>query len=422
MFQFEMSTSPLGTSPLDKLKQPPQQMKILLLENISACAVEILKDHNFQIETLTSALSGEELHNKIKDVHAIGIRSKTKLTDEVLSHAKNLLCIGCFCIGTDQVDLVSAQKRGMAVFNSPFQNSRSVAELIIANVICLARQLGDRNKEMHSGIWNKTAKGCIEVRGKTLGIIGYGHIGSQLSVLAESMGMIVIYHDIVTVMPLGNSRSAKNLDDLLEKSDFVTLHVPDTPQTKNMITSVEIGKMKKGSFLLNASRGGVVVIQDLVDALKSGHLGGAYVDVYPEEPESNTKSFKQALQGCPNTILSPHIGGSTTEAQDSIGREVAQRFCSYLENGSSLGAVNFPEIYLPYGGPRTHRILNVHKNTPGVLKDINNILSVYNVESQVLLTKGSIGYLVADVEHEASETIHTQISALGTSLKTRILY
>jgi D-3-phosphoglycerate dehydrogenase len=307
------------------------------------------------------------------------------------------------------------------VFNSPYQNSRSVAELIIANIINLARQLGDKNAETHNKIWNKTAKGCVEIRGKILGIVGYGHIGSQLSVLAEAMGLDVRFYDVEDVMALGNSKRASSLQDLLKVSDFVTLHVPDTPQTRNLITEKEISIMKKGSFLLNASRGTVVDIHALANALKSHHLGGAYVDVFPSEPNGNSNDWISELQGCPNTILTPHIGGSTTEAQEAIGREVARKIILYLETGSTQGAVNFPNLNLPYV-VGTHRILNIHKNTPGVLKAINNILAVYNVESQVLLTKGDIGYLIADVSVEASETIKKEISAFTTSIKTRVLY
>uniref|UniRef100_A0A6B2L5Q4 2-oxoglutarate reductase n=2 Tax=Arcella intermedia TaxID=1963864 RepID=A0A6B2L5Q4_9EUKA len=400
------------------MKKQPIKTNILLLENIAQSAVDLLVEQGFHVET-AAAISDEQLKEKLKNYHAVGIRSKTTLSKEILEEAsKKLLCIGCFCIGTDRVDLPVAQKLGIPVFNSPYQNSRSVAELIIANIISLGRHLGDRNMEVHKGIWNKTAKGCIEIRGKVLGIVGYGHIGSQLSVLAESVGMEVKFYDIEDVMALGNSKRIRKLDELLAIADFVTLHVPDTPQTKNMITEREIGLMKRGSFLLNASRGTVVDVEALAAALKSGHLGGAYVDVFPSEPNGHAKDFVSPLQGCPNTILSPHIGGSTTEAQEAIGREVASRFIAYLETGSTTGAVNFPNIALPYA-VGTHRILNIHKNTPGVLKAINNILSVYNVESQVLRTQGSIGYLIADVSAETSSQIKTEIAALPTSIKTR---
>jgi D-3-phosphoglycerate dehydrogenase len=419
MFQMDF-TPPLSTSPLNMLKKPPEKTKILLMENIANSAVEMLKKQGFIVDTMPS-IDTNSLKEKIGSYHAIGIRSKTDLTDEVLSCAKRLLCVGCFCIGTDRVDLPAAQSKGIPVFNSPYQNSRSVAELIIANIINLARQIGDKNKEMHNRIWNKTAKGCMEVRGKILGIVGYGHIGSQLSVLAEALGMDVRFFDIDEVMAIGNSKRLKSLEEILTVADFLTLHVPDTPQTRNLITDKEITLMKKGSFLLNASRGTVVDIKALAEALKSGHLAGAYVDVFPSEPNGNSTDWVSELQGCPNTILSPHIGGSTTEAQDAIGVEVARRFILYLETGSTQGAVNFPNLSLPYVDG-THRILNIHKNTPGVLKAINNILSVYNVESQVLLTKGEIGYLIVDVSAATSETIKNEISQLPKYIKTRIFY
>jgi len=422
MFQMDLGISPLSSSPLNLglLKMPPKKTKILLLENIATSAVETLRNQGFHVDTMVS-IDHDALMEKIHSYHAIGIRSKTILTKEIIDCATNLLCIGCFCIGTDQVDHTAALSRGIPVFNSPYQNSRSVAELIIANIINLARQLGDKNREMHGKIWNKTAKGCFEVRGKLLGIIGYGHIGSQLSVLAEALGMIVRFYDIEDVLAIGNSKKLKSLEEILKTSDFVTLHVPDTPQTRNLITEREIRLMKKGCFLLNASRGTVVDIKAVANALKSGHLGGVYVDVFPSEPNGNSNTWESELQGCPNTLLSPHIGGSTTEAQDAIGLEVARRFILYLETGSTQGAVNFPNQSLPYVDG-THRILNIHKNTPGVLKAINNILSVYNVESQILLTKGEIGYLIVDVSVETSESIREEISRLPTSIKTRILY
>jgi D-3-phosphoglycerate dehydrogenase len=282
--------------------------------------------------------------------------------------------------------------------------------------------LGEKNLEMHKGTWNKSAKGCYEIRGKTLGIVGYGHIGSQLSVLAESMGMNVIYYDINPVMPLGNSTVMSNLDELLKKADFVTLHVPETPLTKNMITKQQLRLMKKGSYLLNASRGTVVNIPDLADALKAGHLGGAYIDVFPTEPAGNSDGWINPLEGCQNVLLTPHIGGSTVEAQAAIGDEVAAKMINYINAGKTMGAVNFPEINLPYGGPKTHRILNIHRNKPGVLKEINNILSVYNVESQILRTMETIGYFIADVDQNASDEIKSQIDMLPSTIKTRILY
>jgi len=339
-----------------------------------------------------------------------------------LECAERLLAIGCFCIGTDQVDLVAAEKCGIPVFNSPFSNSRSVAELIIGEIISLSRKLPDKIQESHKGTWNKSAKGCKEIRGKTIGIVGYGHIGTQLSVLSESMGMQVIYYDIVRMMPLGRAQMCPDLNSLLQRADFVTLHVPDTEQTKKMIGAAEINTMKKGSYLLNASRGAVVDIDALAAALRSGHLEGAAVDVYPTEPEENTKSWQSVLQGCPNTILTPHIGGSTEEAQEAIGHEVSHVLISLINRGTTEGAVNFPAISLPYGGPTTHRILNIHHNRPGVMRDVNAILSDYNVSGEILGTRKYVGYMIADVESAASAHIKKLISALPSSIRTRILY
>lgn len=394
-----------------------------MLEDVAQVAVQQLVEAGYDVESIKGALSEEELIQRIPDISALGIRSRTALTPDVLAAAKNLLCVGCFCIGTDKVDLNATAMKGVPVFNSPYQNSRSVAELIISMIIALARQTGDRNLEMHQGVWKKTSRACFEIRGKTLGIVGYGHIGSQLSVLAEAMGMRVIFYDTQSQMPLGNSKLVADLQTLLSTADFVTLHVPQTPQTRNMITSKEIGLMKKGAFLLNASRGNVVVIPDLIEALESGHLGGSYLDVYPEEPAENGKTtLFEALAKCPNTIMSPHVGGSTTEAQIAIGEEVAHRFISFINTGNTYGAVNFPQTDLPYAGEGTHRILNVHENRPGVLKEINNILSVYNIEGQTLRTQKNIGYFIVDVDSQFSDEIRERISKLTASIKTRVVY
>jgi len=331
------------------------------------------------------------------------------------------LAVGCFCIGTNQVDLQAAATRGIAVFNSPFSNTRSVAELIIGQIINLARQLGDRNMEMHRGVWKKTAKGCYEIRGKTLGIVGYGHIGSQLSVIAESLGMQVIFYDIIAKLALGNSRPTKDLEVLLKTADFFSLHVPETEETKGMIKADQLKLMKKGSFLLNASRGTVVDIDALAASLRSGHLGGAYVDVFPEEPEKNSNDWKIALQGIPNVLMTPHVGGSTEEAQAAIGVEVAGKLVNFTNNGSTDSVSNLPEISLP-SRKNAHRILNIHKNVPGVLKQINTILSDFNVLAQILSTHNEIGYYIADVDKVASKEIKERIAELPTSIKTRILY
>jgi len=412
----------VSESPRSTTSFPKNKIKILLLENVHSAAVELLKKEDFQVECLKEALSEEELKVKIKDVHALGIRSKTRVTDEVLKEANRLLCIGCFCIGTDQVDLDAAEKRGIPVFNSPFSNTRSVAELIIAEIILLSRRLGDKSNDMHKGIWDKSAKDCHEIRGKTIGIIGYGHIGSQLSVLAESLGMNVIFYDIISVMPLGNSKRKDTLEEVLTQADFVTMHVPKTDQTKNMITEKQLKMMKKSSYLLNASRGTVVDIPALANALRSGHLAGAAVDVYPTEPEANIKDWQNELQNCPNTILTPHIGGSTEEAQYAIGLEVADKLIKFINSGSTATAVNFPKLDLPVGPKGAHRILNIHKNVPGVLKNINTLLGDINVTGQMLAAKGTIGYLIVDVEKETSHNLRDEMAMLPTSIKTRILY
>ncbi|KAJ2346892.1 D-3-phosphoglycerate dehydrogenase 2 [Coemansia sp. RSA 2671] len=403
-------------------------IKILLLENVSAMAVDILKKAGYQVEFHTKALDKDALIEKIKDVHAVGLRSKTKLTEEVLSHANKLLTIGCFCIGTNQVDLSYAASRGICVFNSPFSNSRSVAELIIAEVILLARQLGDRSREMHNGVWNKVSKSCYEIRGKTLGIIGYGHIGTQLGVLAESLGMHVIWYDILPVMPIGMSRAAASLEEVLTEADFVSCHVPETPETKNMIGKRELALMKSGSYLINASRGTVVDIDALAAALNSGHLAGAAVDVYPSEPLANGPGFESPLRNCPNTLLTPHIGGSTEEAQRMIGVEVATSIVKYINSGASVNAVNFAECDLraiPSTDLTTVRIVNVHQNVPGVLRQINNILADYNVNKQISDSKGDVAYFMADVtvnDPKEINTIYEQVTAIQENIITRVLF
>ncbi|MCS6900103.1 MAG: phosphoglycerate dehydrogenase [Myxococcales bacterium] len=400
-----------------------ETIKILLLENIHPTAHEMLKAEGFVVEGMSQALKGDELKKKLQGVHILGIRSKTQVTREILEAAPELLSIGCFCIGTNQVDLVTANRRGIPVFNAPFSNTRSVAELMIAEIIMLARQLGDRSREVHEGNWKKTATSCYEIRGKTLGIIGYGHIGSQLGVLAEAMGMRVIFYDIQTKLPMGNNRSCPDLDTLLAESDFVTLHVPETPQTKNMIGAAELGKMRKGSYLLNASRGTVVVLPALADALRSGHLAGAAIDVYPEEPESNGEGFQCPLRGLPNVILTPHIGGSTAEAQAAIGREVATSLLRFARFGTTTSAVNFPQVEVPRIA-NTHRIMNVHRNVPGVLRDINRIVSDRgaNIQSQILATDPEIGYLIMDLNQDISDAVCEDMDALPTSIKTRVVF
>jgi len=406
-----------------KTSYPKEKIKILLLENIHSNANDLFSAEGFQIEALKSSLSEAELIEKVRDVHVLGIRSKTLVTEAVLKAGKKLLSVGCFCIGTNQVDLTSANRLGVPVFNAPFSNTRSVAELVIAEIIFLARQLGDRSKEVHQGIWKKVANQCYEVRGKTLGIVGYGHIGGQVGVLAESMGMKVVYHDVASKLAIGNVRPCGSLDELLGISDFVTLHVPELPTTQGLIGAEQVRKMKKGAYLLNASRGTVVEIEPLAQALKEGHLGGAAVDVFPVEPAGNNEKFTSSLQGLPNVILTPHIGGSTEEAQASIGVEVASALNRFVNEGTTVGSVNFPKID---GGldSTSHRILNIHKNVPGVLRDINKIVSDLqaNIRKQILSTDNQIGYLVMDLDQDVSEQVKSAIEALPTSIKTRILY
>jgi D-3-phosphoglycerate dehydrogenase len=407
----------------DRFSFPKSKIKVLLLENIHPRAAQQFEQGGFSLETLPSSLSEADLTERLSDVHILGIRSKTQITAKALEKAEKLMSIGAFCIGTNQIDLEECRLKGVPVFNAPFSNTRSVAEMILGEIVMLARQLGDRSREVHQGTWKKVSQGCYEVRGKTLGIVGYGHIGSQVSVLAESFGMKVIYHDIVTKMPMGNSRQMRNLQEVLEVSDFVTLHVPETPQTKKMIGESQLKMMKKGSYLLNASRGTVVCLDSLTQALKSGYLAGAAVDVYPEEPQGQTNDFKTAIQGLSNVVLTPHIGGSTEEAQENIGLEVSGALLKFVNNGSSYGSVNFPSVDLPVL-EGSHRILNVHKNVPGVLKNINGILSDLgaNIQGQYLATDPEIGYLIVDLDTKVSDQVKERLRALPTSLRTRVLY
>ncbi len=402
---------------------PKNQIKILLLENIHPLAHEAFHSAGFQVEALNVALNSSQLKEKIRDVHVLGIRSKTHVTGEILNEAKRLLAIGCFCIGTNQVELEAAKRRGIPVFNAPFGNTRSVAEMTLAEIILLARQLGQRNIEMHQRIWKKVSQNCFEVRGKTLGIIGYGHIGSQVSTLAESLGMRVLFFDIISKLSLGNAKGCNSLNDLLKESDFVTLHVPQTPQTVKMIDTPQFQSMKQGSYLINASRGTVIAIPALCDALRSGKLAGAAIDVFPEEPEGNSKEFVTELQGLPNVILTPHIGGATEEAQANIGTEVPAALIHFVNSGSTLGVCNFPQVDLPLS-KESHRILNVHKNIPGVLSEINRIVAELgaNVQAQTLATDSDIGYLVLDTDRALSQEVKAAIEGLKTSIKTRILY
>ncbi len=402
---------------------PKSEIKILLLENVHPVAEEAFRSEGFQVEAVKGAISEAELAQRVRDVHVLGIRSKTQVTPVVLAEARRMLTVGAFCIGTNQIALGHANRAGIAVFNAPFSNTRSVAELILAEVVMLSRHLGDRSREVHDGHWRKVSVGSHEVRGHTLGIVGYGHIGSQIGVLAEAFGMRVVFFDSAAKLPMGNNRAVPRLEDLLEISDFVTLHVPETPQTKNMIGPEELARMKPGACLLNASRGTVVQIDALADAIRRGHVAGAAVDVYPEEPDSNSDGFASPLRGLPNVILTPHIGGSTEEAQEAIGREVSASLIKYINSGATTGSVNFPQIELPVA-KGAHRILNVHKNVPGVLRDINRIASDHNanIRAQVLSTDPDIGYLIMDLEQDVAQDVKRGIGALSTSIKTRILF
>ncbi|KAL2140620.1 hypothetical protein VTI28DRAFT_3584 [Corynascus sepedonium] len=410
-------------------------IKILLLENVNQTGRDILTNQGYQVEFLKTSLPEDELIEKIKDVHVIGIRSKTKLTAKVLQEAKNLLVIGCFCIGTNQVDLEYAAQHGIAVFNSPFANSRSVAELVIAEIISLARQLGDRSLEMHRGTWNKVSAKCWEVRGKTLGIVGYGHIGSQLSVLAEAMGMSVVYYDVLTLMAIGSARQVPTLEKLLEEADFVTLHVPETPETKNLISTEQFAQMKNGSYLINASRGTVVDIPALIKAMRAGKIAGAALDVYPNEPAANGDYFlnnlntwAEDLRGLSNIILTPHIGGSTEEAQRAIGVEVAEALVRYINQGITLASVNLPEVTmrsLTLDESNHARVIYIHRNVPGVLRKVNEILAEHNVDKQISDSKGDIAYLMADVSDVKTEDIkeiRDSLDSLSSRIMTRVLY
>ncbi len=397
-------------------------MKILLLENIHPVAVSCLKQQGFQVDLERGGFSEEDLLERLPQYDVLGIRSKTQVTSKVLENSKLLKAIGAFCIGTHQIDTKTANLMGIPVFNAPHSNTRSVAELVIGQMINLSRKLGDRNINTHKGYWHKSATGSHEVRGKVLGIIGYGHIGSQVSVLAESLGMTVVFYDIVKKLPLGNSIQAEVLTDLLKMADFVSLHVPGGIQTAKMIARKELEHMKEGSFLVNTSRGSVVDLDDLVEALQSKHIGGAAIDVYPYEPKGNEEKFQSVLMGMENVILTPHIGGSTEEAQESIGREVSMSFVKFIFNGSTTGAVNFPNVDLPVHVD-AHRILNVHKNEPGVLKSINEVVSNLggNIRGQFLNTDSHIGYLVMDLERSRAQEVADKISNLSSNIRTRTL-
>ena len=401
-------------------------IKILLLEGVHESAVEALRQNGYtNIEYHDKSLPEDDLIERLQDAYMVGIRSRTQLTDKVLNEARKLIAVGCFCIGTNQVDLVTAAGKGVPVFNAPFSNTRSVAELIIAETIMLLRGIPEKNALAHRGGWLKSASGSYEARGKRLGIIGYGHIGTQVGVLAESLGMQVLFYDVESKLALGNATAVRSLDELLAMSDVVTLHVPETPNTRMMIGATEIARMRPGTLLINASRGTVVDIEALADALARQHLAGAAIDVFPTEPKSNKDPFESSLLRFDNTILTPHIGGSTVEAQQNIGLEVAEKLIRYSDNGSTMASVNFPEVSLP-PHPGSHRLLHIHRNQPGILYNINAIFSdqSINIAAQYLQTRENIGYVVIDldVDETVAHRVLQQLKSVEGTLRARILY
>lgn len=409
----------MSNTSLEKAK-----IKILLLEGVHQSAIEVLNAAGYEnIEYHKTALAEEELIEKIAEAHFVGIRSRTQLTAKVLEHADKLVAIGCFCIGTNQVDLEAASNKGIVVFNAPFSNTRSVAELVLGETILLLRGIPEKNAASHRGGWLKSASGSYETRGKRLGIVGYGSIGTQLSVLAESLGMDVVFYDIITKLPLGNARQVKSLDELLSTSDVISFHVPETPRTKLMVGAEQIARIKKGAIFLNASRGTVVDLEALAEAIKTGQIAGAAIDVFPVEPKGNAEEFVSPLRGLDNVILTPHIGGSTMEAQENIGLEVAEKLIQYSDVGTTTAAVNFPEVALPAQADK-HRILHIHENRPGVLSKINAIFSDnnINISGQFLRTTETLGYMVMEVDAEMGELALEKVREVDGTIKARVLF
>lgn len=409
---------------MTKTSVDKHKIKFLLLEGIHPSAVEVLKAAGYSnIESLSGALPDEELKARIADVHFVGIRSRTQLTAEVFAQAAKLAAVGCFCIGTNQVDLNAARERGIAVFNAPYSNTRSVAELVLAEAILLLRGVPEKSAVAHRGGWLKSAENAYEIRGKTLGIVGYGSIGTQLSVLAEALGMHVVFFDVVTKLPLGNARQVAQLKDLLAQSDVVSLHVPETQATQWMVGAAEIAAMKPGGVLINASRGTVVEIEPLAEALKNKKLLGAAIDVFPVEPRSNKDIFESPLRGLDNVILTPHVGGSTMEAQENIGIEVAEKLVKYSDNGTSTSSVNFPEVALP-AHPGKHRLLHIHRNVPGVLSEINKVFAGngINIASQYLQTNEAVGYVVIDIDAAHSDMALAKLAEVPGTIRSRVLF
>ncbi len=410
---------------IDAISTSPQDLRVLLLEGINESAVDLFRAAGFrQIERLTKALDGDDLKRALAGVHVLGIRSRTKLTADALSAANDLVTVGCFSVGTNQVDIAAARKRGVPVFNAPFSNTRSVAELVIGEIVMLLRGIFPRSISAHAGGWDKTAEGSFEVRGKTLGIVGYGNIGSQLAGLAEPMGMRVVFFDLTDKLRRGNVEPTETLEELLAISDVVSLHVPETKATRNMIGEAELRAMKKGAYLINNARGTVVDIDALARALTDGHLRGAAVDVFPVEPGSNKEKFVSPLQGIPNVILTPHVGGSTEEAQERIGSEVARKLIDYAETGATFGAVGFPQVQLPphVGGTR---FVHIHRNVPGVLQRVNQIFAGrnLNIAAQYLQTDADVGYVVVDADGASAERaqVFEELGRIDGTIRTRLL-
>ncbi|WP_185716029.1 phosphoglycerate dehydrogenase [Aeromonas veronii] len=407
-----------------KFSLDKDKIKVLLLEGVHPNTVETFRAAGYtSVEYLKTSLSEEELIEQIRDVHFIGLRSRTQITEKVLDAANKLVAIGCFCIGTNQVELEAAQIRGIPVFNAPFSNTRSVAELVLGEILLLLRGIPEKNAKCHRGVWEKLANRSVEARGKKLGIIGYGHIGTQLGIIAESIGMKVYYYDIENKLSLGNAIQVPSMVELLNMSDVISLHVPETASTKNMIGAEQLRMMKPGAIFINAARGTVVDIDALADVIKSGHIAGAAIDVFPVEPKSNDEEFQSPLRGLENVILTPHIGGTTHEAQENIGLEVANKLVKYSDNGSTLSAVNFPEVSLP-GHKGSSRLLHIHRNQPGVMNQINQIFAEegINIAGQYLQTSSHIGYVVIDVETEHSEKALAKLKEINGTIRARILH
>jgi len=415
-----------------KTSYPKNKIKVVLLEGVHARAVQAFRDEGFEVESLAGSPDAAKLRKVLGDAHVVGIRSKTELTAEVLASAPRLLAVGCFCIGTNQVDLSAARRLGVPVFNSPFSNTRSVAELTVAEVVCLYRRLTEKTRQMHEGLWDKAADGAHEVRGRTLGIVGYGHIGSQVSVLAEAFGMRVIFHDVIPKLPLGNARQVRNLNDLLKDADVVTLHVPATRETAGLIGPAQLKKMKPGSYLINNARGSVVDVAALADALRTGHLAGAALDVFPEEPSAKGDRFASEVQGVANVILTPHVGGSTEEAQATIADDVVGKLLKFVNVGSTTGAVNTPEVELPEQAPgdvsaearRPHRVLHFHRNVPGVLSKMHTEIATLgaNISAEYLRTRDDLGYVVLDVDPTDGAAVLERMKAIPETIRVRLLW